>query len=124
MRKEFIPRRPARVRQKHSLSFDDRLWSRLQAVADQHYGGDKSRALEGLLLYDWMVEITKRKNGKRHDHWISAPLVLRTGELEPVLDRLHAGDSDFVGSFIDAAIEARARELAPAPEEPPQLPGL
>jgi len=124
MAKEYIPRRSQHVRQKHTISFDDRLWKRLQEVANQHYEGDKSRALEGLLLYDWMVEITKRKSGKRHEHWISAPLVLRTGELEPLLERLEAGDSDFVGAFIDVRLDERARDLQPAPEPPPQLPGF
>ncbi len=112
MSQEFIPRRAPQVRQKHTVTFDDRLWERLQEVADRHYQGDKSRALEGLLLYDWMVEITKRKNGKRHDHWISAPLVQRPGELEPLLDRLVAGDSDSVGAFIDVRLEERVKALA------------
>ena len=48
MKKEFRPRRSPLTRTKHYLSFDERLWKRLQVVADKHYRGNRSRALEGL----------------------------------------------------------------------------
>lgn len=111
MKKEFRPRRSPLTRTKHYLSFDARLWKRLQAVADKHYRGNRSRALEGLLLHDWLVDLNKQRSGRPHDHWISAPLVMNDGELQPLLERLESGDVDEMGCYVDRLVEERAREL-------------
>jgi hypothetical protein len=112
MKNEFKPRRSRLSRTKHALSFDDRLWRRLQAVADQHYDGNRSRALEGLLLHDWLVELNKKREGKPHTHWISAPLVMNEGELEPLLDRLAQGDADEIGCYVDRLVEERVQAFS------------
>jgi len=111
MKPEFTPRRSRLSRRKHALSFNERLWRRLGVVADKHYQGNRSRALEGLLLHDWLVESNKAKLGKEHTHWISAPVVLNDGELEPLLDRLERGEADEVGCYIDRLVEERAQAL-------------
>ncbi len=111
MKNEFTPRRSLLSRHKHALSFDDRFWNRLGVIADKHYEGNRSRAIEGLLLHDWLVDLNKTREGKEHTHWISAPMVLNDGELEPLLDRLQKGDADEVGSYIDRRVEERARQL-------------
>jgi hypothetical protein len=115
MKPEFTPRRSPLSRRKHEFSFNERIWRRLEIVAKKHYGGNKSRAIEGLLVHDWIVEANKAKAGKEHTHWISAPVVLNDGELEPLLDRLERGDADEVGSYIDRLVEERARALQQPP---------
>ena len=114
---EFTPRKSKQKRQKVSHSLDDRLKERLQELADRHYEGNSSRAIEGLILYEWLIDVAKRKQGKSNDHWISAPIVLREGELEPILDRLQAGDSDAVGTYIDARLTEKAKQIAQPPVE-------
>lgn len=119
MGKELTPRRSPLSRRKHALSFDERFWNRLGEVADKHYEGNRSRALEGLLLHDWIVELNKKQSGQEHTHWISAPMVLNEGELEPLLDRLTRGEADEVGSYVDRLVEERAKRLGwkkPSPE--------
>jgi hypothetical protein len=111
MGKEFTPKRSPLSRRKHALSFDERFWNRLGEVAAKHYAGNRSRALEGLLLHDWLVELNKVQQGKEHTHWISAPMVLNEGELEPLLERLVRGEADEVGSYVDRLVEERARQL-------------
>ena len=122
MKSEFRPRRSPLSRTKHYLTFDDRLWRRLQAVADRHYGGNRSRAVEGLLLHDWLVETNKQRDGKPHTHWISAPLVMNDGELEPLLDRLDRGDADEIGCDVDRLVDERLEtlkeEVSAAPDSP------
>lgn len=117
---EFIARHSNRSRERRTISVADWFWERLEVLADRDYTGNRSRALEGLLLYDWIVETVKKRAGKRHEHFVTAPLVLNPGEIEPLLDRLRAGDSDFVGSYIDLLIQKKAEEL----NRPPELPGL
>lgn len=119
MPSEFTPRRSKHSRERRAISVADWFWERLGVLADRDYAGNHSRALEGLLLFDWIIETVKKRAGKRHEHFITAPLVLNPGEIEPLLDRLRAGDSDHVGSYIDLLIEKRAEELIR-----PELPGL
>jgi hypothetical protein len=121
MKPEFTPKRSPLSRRKHALTFDERLWQRLGVVARKHYGGNHSRALEGLLLHDWLVETNKARDGKEHTHWISAPVVLNPGELEPLLDRLERGEADELGSYVDRLVEARLAQLnqPPPAAEPP-----
>ena len=109
MKPEFTPRKSRQSRGRHDLTLDERLWQRLTEVADKHYGGNRSRAIEGMLVHDWMVELNKIRDGKEHTHWISAPAVLNDGELEPLLDRLVRGDADDVGCYVDRLVEERAR---------------
>jgi len=115
MKKEFRPRRSPLTRTNHSLSFDARLWKRLQVVADKHYQGNRSRALEGLILHEWLVELNKERTGRPHSHWISAPLVMNDGELQPLLERLEKGEVDELGCYVDRLVDERARGL----HEPP-----
>lgn len=122
MNTEFTSQKPQLSRCKHALSFDDRFWDRLGEVADKHYGGNRSRALEGLLLYDWLVELNKIQHGQEHTHWISAPVVLNDGELDPLLGRLARGEVDQVGSYVDRLVELRARALEPAAAATPAPP--
>lgn len=121
MMPEFRPRRSRLSRTEHYLSFDARLWQRLQVVADLHYGGNRSRALEGLLVHDWIVELNKRRAGQEHTHWISAPLVMNDGELEPLLDRLARGEADEIGSYVDRLVEERAQALKEKSNRPEKL---
>lgn len=111
MKKEITPKRSQLSRRKHTFSFDERLWKRLDAVARKHYGGNRSRAIEGLLVHDWIVETNKTRAGQEHTHWISAPSVMNEGELEPLLDRLEKGDADEVGCYVDRLVEERAAAL-------------
>lgn len=120
MKPEFTPRRSKYSRQQRSISVADWFWDRIGVLAERDYNGNRSRAIEGLLLYDWLVEITKMKKGIAHRHFVTAPLVLNVGEMEPLLERLLAGDSDFVGSYLDALISEKAVEM----NKPPELPGL
>lgn len=113
MPKELHTRRAPLSRGRRYISLDERFWERLEHVAQQHYGGNRSRALEGLLLHDWLVEANKRERGQNHSHWISAPLVMNLGELEPLLDRLQRGEADAVGSYVDRLVEERVRHLQP-----------
>lgn len=131
MKPKFQPRRSLHTRESHSVSFDARLWQRLDAVALHHYQGNRSRALEGLLLHDWLVELNKRRQGKPHSHWISAPLVMNEGELQPLLERLEQGEADEIGCYIDRLVEERLREVQePVPlhlwrdDLTPPLPGM
>jgi hypothetical protein len=111
MKPEFTPKRSPLSRRKHAFTFDERLWRRLGVIARKHYGGNRSRALEGLLVHDWIVELNKAREGKEHTHWISAPMVLNPGELEPLLDRLERGDADELGCYVDRLVEERAESL-------------
>jgi hypothetical protein len=131
MKPELQPRRSRLARRKHDVSFDERLWRRLGEVANRHYQGNRSRALEGLLMHDWLVELNKQRAGKPHTHWISAPLVMNDGELEPLLDRLEQGEADEIGCYVDRLVEERIRQ-AEHPESlvilrdelTPPLPGM
>ena len=111
MKSEFEPRRSPLVRSKHYLSFDERIWQRLDEIADRHYEGNRSRAVEGLILHDWLVDLSKQRAGKPHTHWISAPIVTNDGELQPLLERLQKGDVDEIGCYVDRLVEERADEL-------------
>lgn len=111
MKLEFTPKRSVFSRRKHAVSMNERLWRRLDVVARKHYGGNRSRAIEGMLLHDWIVEQNKAKEGKEHTHWISAPMVLNEGELEPLVDRLERGEADEVGCYVDRLVEERAAAL-------------
>jgi hypothetical protein len=111
MAKEFTPKRSSHVKKGHEISMDDRIWAHIQEIADREYGGSCSKALASLVVYDWMIELHKRKNGKKHSHWLSSPLVMNVGELEPVLQRLTSGDSEAVGEYVEVRIAEMAKRI-------------
>lgn len=110
---EFDFQPTAQAKEPHSITIDPRLWARLKEIADRHYEGSISSAISGLTLHEWMVELHRVKDGKGvNRHWISAPLILRPGELEPMLERMFQGDVDYVGSYFDERVKAAAAEGA------------
>lgn len=121
MAKEFEPLMPKETRQPHNLRWDDRIWERLGVIADLNYEGSRSKAVEGLIIFEWLVSVAKRILKQPHNHWLTAPITLRKGELEPLLQALVDDDIPKLTAYLEDVLEELRKIPQPPSEHCPPL---
>ncbi len=69
----------------HELNFEPRIWEFLSRLADELYDGNKSRAVNSIVLFSWIHFVNETAAGRRPTHWLTAPAVKEPKELEDLL---------------------------------------
>lgn len=109
----------------HELNFEPRIWDLLGMLADELYGGNKSKAANSIILFSAIHFFNQVAQGQRPTHWLTAPAVNEPEQLEDLLrmiDRIRTtGQPEEIGTWWRHELE-RMQAAAAAVQSSPSNP--
>lgn len=69
----------------HELTFEPRIWDFLEMLADELYGGNKSKAVNSIILFSAIHYFNEVAAGRRPTHWLTRPAVQDPEQLEDIV---------------------------------------
>ncbi|MHA3773632.1 hypothetical protein ACXR0O_19020 [Verrucomicrobiota bacterium sgz303538] len=101
------PQRPKA--EKHSISFDPRIWEFLQEIATDQYDGNHSAAVNSFVLHNMLVKVDKEAKGEKLDHWITRPAMRDPEQLESLLLAIKNRDPQGMGAYFEVVFSERKK---------------
>lgn len=87
----------------HELNFEPRIWDFLGFLADELYEGNRSKAVNSIILFSAIHFYNETAKGKRPTHWLTRPAVQDPEQLEDIMrmvERIRAtGNAEDIGSW-------------------------
>lgn len=104
----------------HELNFEPRIWDFLGFLADELYEGNRSKAVNSIILFSAIHFYNQVAEGKRPTHWLTAPAVKDPEQLEDILrmiDRIKTtGKAEEMGEWWRHELEDLQNRDKPGPD--------
>jgi hypothetical protein len=101
--------------QGHELNFEPRIWDLLEILAREIYDGNKSRAVNSLVLFSAIHFFNERAKGRTPTHWITAPAMKDGAQLDSLLGTIErivaTGVPEDFGKWWEHELERKIGDL-------------
>jgi len=99
----------------HELNFEPRIWALLEILAKEIYDGNKSRAVNSLVLFSAIHFFNERAKGRHPTHWMTAPAMKDNAQLDSLLGTIErivaTGVPEDFGKWWEHELERKVGEL-------------
>ena len=99
----------------HELNFEPRIWDLLEILAREIYDGNKSRAVNSLVLFSAIHFFNERAKGRHPTHWMTAGAMKDNAQLDSLLGTIErivaTGVPEDFGKWWEHELERKVGEL-------------
>lgn len=103
----------------HELTFEPRIWDFLGVIADAFYDGNRSKAVNGVVLFSAINYYNQLAKGEQPSHWLTAPAVKDPEQLEDIMRMIErvrtTGKYEEIEIWWKAQVEEYQRSKDSAP---------